>query len=453
MLLWRHVPFLRSYVRFSCRFRCANVTRTFDHVNANEERRRQPFMGTSRARPFDAAQQHCTIFVTLQGHRIGAAMVNTTTAECPADLISNQEFLIGSATLLLVSVASFVGNVFILFLLSRCQTLHSNVRLLLKNFAFCTSLLSLYFFGRSIYQFYIWAVGPIPTTHFRCTAYEVLFDIVLVNITLSIMAIGIDRLASTIWRRTYVDYGAPTRAGYAMLIACWGISVTMSCGILLYSFLDHDGQKAICYCHSWLSLPLYFTYLACPAFTFLDVSTMVCYVYLYYESRSVYMKFDIYSTEHSLTERHQILSNMKTTALLMPSLIMHTSSYAVVTTAILIIRVTMDKYGEGTSYINCTLLFTNLVAVEAACHPLLFMTRCPSVAKVARRYLPSWCKRLSSRKRKTVIQRGKTQPAPRFALFHTSKPHLVDFRVKPQLHDDILKAIWDTKPKDRQASS
>lgn len=378
--------------------------------------------------------------------------MNISNSSFCATVELDSAFLILSILILTVTVISFLLNSFTFHLLTRCHSFHSNVRLLLKNFTLSASFFSLALFGRNVYNFYVWRHGLFGMSGFACEVSEVAWDISAGSATHSISFIGVERLITTIWKHDYADTGRPSKLATTMAAACWGSGVGISSFMILTALFD---ANPICFCTAAGALPLYAQFIVCPVYTLLEASTVACFMFLYCHSRSAYLDFTVNTHQHSLAQRHQLMTNMETTLLLAPVMVVHGATYIVVLASFTFIRACVDDLSLASDLSVATVL---LMAVETVIHPVFLLTKHKKLQQVAVDCFPSLRHVLTVREDDSVIPSGHLrQPANKkgpVALMRARAsgkniiaPSVVEFRVKPEDNDQILNNLWEKKPR------
>src|SRR5262249_45210606 len=112
------------------------------------------------------------------------------------------------------------------------------------------------------------------------------------------------------------------------------------------------------------------------------------YLFVYQRSRSDYFNFTINTTQHSLANRHRIVNNIKTTVLLMPTVVMHGLIYAILSAAIAYYGIAYPDQGNATFGIDYVLVVNTIAILEAASHPVMLIVRHEHLTKAASKYLP-----------------------------------------------------------------
>lgn len=387
------------------------------------------------------------------------SMLNTTESDdiC-ADIHLDWIFLAFTIFLFLVAILALLGNVFIFCVLHQTRSLHPNVRLLLKNFALCAALVSLYVVGKSIYNLYIWLNGFLVVYRVNCGLIECQLLLILISMMLSIAAIGADRVINTIWQNRHADIDQPSSIAYLMLASCWLGSVLVVIPVAAIGYHDTSSIDYVCYCEGAYAAPTAFAYLICPTFVLLELSTVICYLFLYRHSCSTFMDFTINTTQHSLAQRYQMLSNVRTTIHLMPTILVHGLTYFALTTTVAYLGIAKRGHKDSTAAMHHMLFVLCATVSEAATHPFLLIARHEYLQKTALTRFPIlkkiWCrnKQREANREISVIQRvndggqarrkhglGVLQPANRVS------PTVIEFRMKPEDHENILNCIWETK--------
>lgn len=264
-------------------------------------------------------------------------------------------------------------------------------------------------------------------------------------VTSTISCIGLERVITTIWKKKFTDHERPSVLAYVMATMCWA---TGASSLFLSVLTTMNDNSVMCYCFAALTTPPLVTYLIIPIYIMMEVWTILCYLYLYLRSRSSYLDFTINTTQHSLAERHQLLNNMETTTLLAPIMILHGFLYVGICCCVTYVRVAVT---DITTAANFAVIMLTIQGLETMLHPVLLLIKHKSIRKAAMNLFP-FLKRffridtvkpvkVASVKFSTSQGAG---PSARASRAPVAKG-LVDFRVKPEDHDNILNTVWDSK--------
>lgn len=369
-------------------------------------------------------------------------------------------FFVLNVFLLVLAIISAVGNAFICFILTKSHSLPSNVSLLLKNTALTIAGGAVCGVLRVACNFYIWSTDLIPVTRFLCTFLEMPAGLFVLAFSFSISGIGIDRLINTVSKDQRIDLDKPSLMGYAMLVSAWCVSFLSCTGTVVFGYFDPSASEVICYCNSILASPTAYSRVIAPVFLLMELFTVFCYLLVYKHSRSSFLSFTINTTQHSLAHRYQTMSNIKTTVLLMPTIVLHGLTYVALCAAISYLAVAVDGQPESLYAINFVMAVGVISLIEGLSHPIWLLARHEHILKAASNYVPFLKRFLETedpnrkqlpakhaarqREPENIIQRK-----PRLAVLPTSNKitaGVVSFHVKPEQNNDILAAIWATKP-------
>lgn len=354
--------------------------------------------------------------------------------------------------LLALTFGSFVLNSFTYYLLSRSRSLHSNVRLLLKNFLLSATIFSIAGFGRTTYNFYVSKHGLFAMSPFSCQMTEIPWDVCAIGSTHSISFIGIERIITTIWKRKFIDPEHPSQLAYVMVVASWVAGLVSSA---LLSASTYFVEGPLCYCFVVTAIPPYAQYIIGPSYIAMEIVTISTFVFLYKYSRSTFLDFTINTTRHSLAERHQLLTNMETTLLLTPIMILHGVCYIIGVSAFIIGRtLVVDPATAATYYAALLTFFT----AESAVHPIFLLTKHRKLREMACEI----CIRLMKGQREAKVRTAEAQEResraikqfePVVALSrrlhgrNVISPAVVEYRMRPEDNEQILNSLWEKQPK------
>lgn len=388
-------------------------------------------------------------------------MNGTSKANC-SEIIPDYVFFTSTVWLFLSSIISIIGNAFVLLVLQKSHSLHSNVRLLLKNFTFASCLLSVSLLSKSVYHVYVWQYGFFPMTPAQCGFFELLWDLGSSTAAFSVVCIGIERMRSTVWKRTFADFDRPSAEAYCLLGACWANGILTPLLLILLSALAQPAQKRLCYCHVVFSTPPYFMYLLVPAYTALETMTLIFYMILYRHSKAEFTNFTINTTRHSLAQRYQMLNNINTIVLLMPTIIIHGACYVFVTAALTyLISMVGEEQNLDSKVINYVSLLTNMFSTEPVLQAVLLIVGNRSYRKIALGFFPKLRDRLNGNRIADVggvpavatlpfrnsdeRKQAKSRRTYTIGGSNGGSRGIVEFRMGPEVNDDILKSIWNAK--------
>lgn len=279
-----------------------------------------------------------------------------------------------------------------------------------------------------------------------CELSEIVWFLGGTSVTNSISMIGLERVITTIWKRKFFDHDRPSTIAHVMAFMIWASSSGMFFLNLALAYFD---EKPLCYCFGMFTIPAWMTFAFSPVFMIMEISTILCFLVLYYMSRSSYLDFTINTTRHCLAERHQLLSNMETSSLLAPVMINHGLVYSGVVISLSYTKLAVDDFPTKIIIANVVL---TVQALETVLHPILLLIKHKNMRRAALHYFPFLKRFEKSGGGETAVTRVKSIGADR--IYKNGRAGcssgLVDFRVKPEDNDNILNTVWDSKMRTSQ---
>lgn len=166
----------------------------------------------------------------------------------------------------------------------------------------------------------------------------------------------------------------------------------------------------------------------------LEVTVVFVYWYVYHRNCTDYADFTINTARHNLHERFQMLNNVQTTRMLLPVVIVHALFFTIFLSTITFVRSIYDE--SDLTHINLLLITFHLIVVEMIIQPILIIRRNEHLKKIAHELCPFlgifWGKNTSCDSDKNECTIAETA--------------VIDYRMKPETHQDILDQIWSAKP-------
>lgn len=166
----------------------------------------------------------------------------------------------------------------------------------------------------------------------------------------------------------------------------------------------------------------------------LEVTIVFVYWYVYHRNCNDYANFTINTARHNLHERFQMLNNVQTTRMLLPVVIIHALFYTTFLSSITLIRSIYDE--TALANVNLLLIIFHIIIVEMIIQPILIIRRNEHLKKVAHDICPKLALLWGER---NVCGNDKQE----CTLADTT---VVDYRIRPETHQDILDQIWSAKP-------
>lgn len=393
----------------------------------------------------------------------GSATGNYT--RCIISMEPDFRYEASSVILLLTSLVSSILNLLFLIVMCRTKSFHANVRLLLQNFSVASFGLAIHSLGISVYALLnlIYGFDQLVMPKLPCQLSHILHDMCQVAWTSSLALIGIERLWNNLMHN-FSEQERPTLLAYSLLCLCWLIGLGMH-GIMTGLVITAvEEEQPICFCHSIFARPfasLCFSLGTCIAGYIIIVIT---YTVLYKRSVHALLIFGQRRlgkrpSHNSLTERYHLAKNVRLCQLLWPSLIIKFCIDVLTSVGSIWVRISRSEIlqisgynHDDMDYIFYTLVITNFLVLDTLCHPLLLTARDGRLRRMTLNTYPFLNRCVQAGEENSDMQQHSIEEVTQLSgpgrlRFRRRSPtgetlELVDYRMNPEQHDNILNAMW-----------
>lgn len=364
-------------------------------------------------------------------------------------------FGVESVVLLILAFGSQVLNYVLLQGLLNCGGhLPLNTKLLLINCTIAAMIKSAYFVLRSVYNFCLlhYGFGEMALARTVCGTVEALYAVPTFALLLSMIFIGFERFWST-WKKNLSQIET---VGWQVISAITIIWVT---GAIIYiievTIVDVLIKPITCYC--------YYPMILAPDGSVLNNSTiigtqtlnMIIYFFVYWKNKRLLFEFTLNTARHSLSERFIMWANVKATKMLIPASVVHALSYDAVVALLYftnkrLVILSPDDYLALVVFSHCVLCLDILL------HPILCLRNNAPLKQIVKNWYPKIscfierstpvdrslddalyeCGKDAVHFKKNSIHSPNYRPA-------TGIKSIVEYRVNPEHHQDILNQVWD----------
>lgn len=341
------------------------------------------------------------------------------------------------ATLLytVLSTVSLYMSIVVFWIVHRCVLFHPNVKLLMRTVSLCLALIAVctffkgcYYIAQTVFSFHANGIGNL-----MCLLIETPTAILLNVFVVALFAIGVDRFLATLnysWRHKIEQDETSTVVMKCFVVLLWFNGLVTQSIYVHKSFRSPSAEYALCFC-SMVFLTGYQNLITFTLITLtIKLLTLALFGYVFYISKTLYLKFSINTAAHNLQERFQLSNTIKATTTLLPFLITH----AVFNSCFLIIFFILTQTGaikNDVSGINLTICFYIVASIDITFAPFWWIKYNDNLKYLAVKHF-------------SVMKYLMKKPMLN-SKCNKIYSYKVDYRVKPEEANDILQVIWSTK--------
>lgn len=373
-------------------------------------------------------------------------------------------FTVETAVIAMLTVGSLILNyIFLKVLLSSGGHLPLNTKLLLIHCTIAAIGKSFGFVFETIYHICLLTLGfeALAMNRVLCIIIQIPYAISSIALLSGMIFIGFERLWST-WNKNLSDIESTSwRIIFAQIMVWFGSFVIYALEMLV----DQDlVQHTVCYC--------YFPIIMSPAagvFTnviFIGTQTLniVIYFFVYCKNKNVLFQFTMNTAQHSLSERFVMWSNVKASKMLLPISLVDAITYDIIIIINYSLRSTYSKLTDG--YLNITLFNHCVLICDTVLQPILLLRYNNALKDIAQTTYPKLYRIFGAEKPELNVHQQMQLSGPKSIVSvreqrstnsnagNTAKnsvgpstclgdKNIVDFRIRPEHHQDMLKQMWE----------
>lgn len=367
---------------------------------------------------------------------------------------------IESGILLLLALGSQAFNYILLPVLLRSGGhLPLTTKLLLINCTVAGIIKSAYFVVRSVYNFCLLQYGFINMAIERriCETVEIPYAVSTLALLLSMIFIGFERLWST-WKKNLPQAENIGCVRVWIQVLIWVSSVSLYALMIIID--PEPGTKKTCYCYYPMLLSPDGTTIHQTFIIGTQSLNMVIYFIVFWCNKKQLFEFTLNAARHNLTERFVMWSNVKATKMLIPASISHAFTYDFVILFSFSARKIFPDITPDASL--CVTGFTFcILCLDTMLHPILCLRYNESLRDIAIQRYPkislfigkpkgvlekSFDNKTDDRNCEMKVVDNKLPPTDRKSKQYqmsTGTKTIIEYRVKPEHHQDILNDMWN----------
>lgn len=394
-------------------------------------------------------------------------------------------FTVESVIFVLLAFISETFNCIFLKVLFNCGGhLPLNTKLLLIHGCIAAIMKSFSFILQSIYNFYLIGIGFEQSSMNRKTCIIISLPYAISTIALlnSMVFIGIERLRSTVNK----NLSNIEIVGWRIISAQALIWIASCCVYALTMLLEQEkALSTVCYCYFPMIMSSSAAILNNALFIGTQTLNMLIFCFVYWKNKKVLFEFTMNTARHSLSERFVMWANVKASKMLIPNSIVHAFTYDIVITTNYLLRSSFPRLTDD--YLCIQLFLFIMLCTDTMLHPILCLRFNFSLQEIAASFYPKLSYIIGYRR---TFEEAKVEndtdsknvhhkqskdvnllPHPhqhsslhvanvQYSLPPSKSQHsslgakkIVEFRVAPEHHQDLLKQMWETSDGKRKNST
>lgn len=316
---------------------------------------------------------------------------------------------------------------------------HVNVRTLLLHFCIANGVTSICIMTRMVYNFFLVLFGldHMQMRRLQCFGFDSVYGICNTVSSLSISAIGFERLMATINQRN-TDPDKSNNAFNLVAGSIW-LGAILEVFISFWYIIATYEDSTMCYCFAAGTVSNYYLIVVLALCTISQITTFLCFGYVVIINKKVAKDLTNIS-KYTLQERYQISNNISTTISLLPNVISNSVLYTAACFAYFFVWPPFWN-GQVEFVIHLLSGINDLISITCFLQPALLLKFNKNLNKMA----------LEEYKSFQILNRW----LPTYSnCKNTAKVgdnlNVVSFRVSPDKNKEILESMWIKYPSRKQ---